>query len=32
VATSVAANAGTTFTLPKASITVLRGKVSGVGE
>jgi len=32
VATSVAANAGTTFTLPKASITVLRGKVPGVGE
>jgi len=32
VATSVAANAGTTFTMPKASITVLRGKVPGVGE
>ena len=32
VATSVAADAGTTFTLPKASITVLRGKVHGVRE
>jgi len=28
VATTVAANAQTTFTLPKASITVLRGKVA----
>ena len=30
--TSVAANAGTTFTLPRASITVLRGRVPGVRE
>ncbi len=29
VATTVAADAGTTFTLPKASITVLRGKLAG---
>jgi F5/8 type C domain-containing protein len=28
-ATTLAANSGTTFTLPKASITVLRGKVAG---
>jgi hypothetical protein len=27
--TTVAADAGTTFTLPKASVTVLRGKVRG---
>ncbi len=32
VAISVTANAGTTFTLPKASIIVLRGKVPGVRE
>ena len=31
-ATTVTANSGTTFTLPKASITVLRGKVAGVRE
>jgi F5/8 type C domain len=30
--TVVAANAQTTFTLPKASITVLRGKVPGLGN
>jgi hypothetical protein len=32
VASIVSANPGTTFTLPKASITVLRGKVSGLRE
>jgi F5/8 type C domain len=32
VATTVTANSGTTFTLPKASITVLRGKINGVRE
>jgi F5/8 type C domain len=32
VATSVPANTQTTFTLPKASITVLRGKVPGSGD
>ncbi len=32
VATTVVANSGTTFTLPKASITVLRGKVAGIKE
>jgi hypothetical protein len=26
------ASSGTTFTLPKASISVLRGKVSGIKE
>jgi ribulose bisphosphate carboxylase small subunit len=31
-ATTVAANSGTTFTLPKASITVLRGKVAGLRD
>ena len=31
-ATTVTANSGTIFTLPKASITVLRGKVAGVRE
>ena len=32
VATTVEANSQTTFTLPKASITVLRGKVIGLGD
>ena len=32
VATTMTAGSGTTFTLPKASITVLRGKVAGVRE
>src|SRR5271155_4284843 len=32
VATTVAANPQTTFTLPKASITVLRGKVAGLKD
>jgi hypothetical protein len=32
VASTVAANSATTFTLPKASITVLRGKVAGIKE
>jgi hypothetical protein len=32
VGTTVTANSGTTFTLPKASITVLRGKVAGLKE
>lgn len=32
VATTVVANSGTAFTLPKASITVLRGKVGGIKE
>lgn len=32
VATSVTANSGTIFNLPKASITVLRGKVGGIKE
>jgi F5/8 type C domain len=32
VGTTVLANSGTTFTLPKASITVLRGKVAGLKE
>ena len=31
-ATVLSANAQTVFTLPKASVTVLRGKVSGTGE
>ncbi len=30
VATTLSANAGSTFTLPKASVTVLRGKVDGL--
>ncbi len=32
VATTVAAEPGTTFTLPKASITVLRGKVGALRD
>ena len=32
VATTIVANPQTTFPLPKASITVLRGKVAGLGE
>ncbi len=32
VATMITAASGTTFTLPKASITVLRGKVAGIRE
>ena len=32
IATSILANSQTTFTLPKASITVLRGKVAGLRE
>jgi F5/8 type C domain len=32
VATTVTASSGTMFTLPKASITVLRGKVAGIKE
>jgi F5/8 type C domain len=32
IATTVAAGTQTTFTLPKASITVLRGKVAGIKE
>ena len=32
VATTLTAGAGTVFTLPKASITVLRGSVAGVGH
>jgi hypothetical protein len=32
LATTLAADAGTTFTLPKASITVLRGKVAGIKD
>jgi hypothetical protein len=32
VATTVRADAGTVFTLPKASITVLRGHVSGLKD
>jgi hypothetical protein len=31
-ATTLSASAQTVFTLPKASVTVLRGKVSGIGE
>ena len=32
IATTITAGSGTTFTLPKASITVLRGKVAGIKE
>jgi hypothetical protein len=32
VATTLPANSGTTFTLPKASVTVLRGKVAGLKD
>ncbi len=32
VATTLSANSGTTFTLPKASVTVLRGKVAGLKD
>jgi F5/8 type C domain len=31
-ATTLSASAQTVFTLPKASVTVLRGKISGIGE
>jgi hypothetical protein len=32
VATTLSANSGTAFTLPKASLTVLRGKVAGLKD
>jgi hypothetical protein len=32
VSTTLSANSGTTFTLPKASVTVLRGKVAGLRD
>jgi hypothetical protein len=32
LATTLAADAGTTFTLPKASITVIRGKLAGLKD
>jgi len=32
VGTTITANPQTTFTLPKASITVLRGSVNGLGN
>jgi len=32
VATTLPANSATTFTLPKASVTVLRGKVAGLKD
>lgn len=32
LATTLAADAGTTFTLPKASITVIRGKLAGIKD
>jgi len=32
IATTLAAGAETTFTLPKASITILRGKVAGLKD